>query len=145
MQFTIITFGKIKNSELKELENYYFKLSKKFFKINIIEKKDVSNRAVSFVDVEKYFKNAFPIVLSNEGQEFFTKEFCQEIVKWKQDSQKVNFIIGNAFGFTEEVKVNARLLLSLSKFTFPHEVTRVLLLEQLFRCGDILSGGKYHK
>jgi 23S rRNA (pseudouridine1915-N3)-methyltransferase len=145
MKIKIFIFGKIKNTELRILEEYYFKLAQKHFKVEIVELRDIKDRKVEFDEIEKYFTNGFNIILSEDGKEYSTKDFAQIVQKWKMDSIDINIFVGNAFGFSEVVKQNSNLVLSLSKMTFPHELTLVILLEQLFRVGDILSGGKYHK
>ena len=82
------------------------------------------------------------IILSEDGREYTSQEFAA--VLNKVDS-KITFVIGGADGLTPEVKQSGSLLWSLSKLTFPHEVARMLLFEQLFRAIDINSGGKYHR
>ena len=145
MKIIIYNFGKIKNSSLRELEDYYLKLTKKYLQIEIVELKDVKGRKIVLNDIIKQFDSGFTIVLSEEGREFTTKEFVKEIRGWGLENKEVKIFIGNAFGFEKDMKVKSDLVFSLSKLTFPHEFVRVLLLEQLFRVGDILGGGKYHK
>jgi len=145
LRIKLYNFGKIKNSSLRELEDYYLKLSKKYLQIEIVELKDVKKGKIVLDDIKKQFDSGFTIILSEEGKEFTTKEFVKEIRDWKLESREVRIFVGNAFGFEEEVKTKSDLVFSLSKLTLPHEFVRVLLLEQLFRVGDILAGGKYHK
>ena len=80
--------------------------------------------------------------MSEEGREYSSVEFAAFL---KKVDTKVTFVIGGADGLTDEVKQSGDLLWSLSKLTFPHEVARMLLFEQLFRANDINSGGKYHR
>jgi 23S rRNA (pseudouridine1915-N3)-methyltransferase len=145
MKIKIITFGKIRDNNLAELEAYYHKLATKHFSIEIVELKDIRDRKVTKQDIEKYLQDGHNLILSEEGTNYSTLEFTNELQKMEFQTQNVNFIIGNAFGFENAIKDKASMILSLSKMTFPHEVVRVLLLEQLFRAGDILAGGKYHK
>lgn len=142
MKITIVTFGTIKNPQLKELEGYYKLLISKTFKIEYIELKDVTGRKLSLSDIPD-IKGKY-LFLSEDGKEFSTNQFAEQIKSWMNQSQDVNFIIANAFGFDDKIK-STQSLFSLSQMTFPHEFAKVLLLEQLFRVGDILKGGKYHK
>lgn len=61
-----------------------------------------------------------------------------------QSVSKIIFIIGGAYGVSEEVKEKANLVMSLSKLVFPHQLVRVILIEQIYRVISILKGGKYH-
>ena len=142
MKIAVVSFGSIKNTQLKELEGYYKLLISKTFKIEYIELKDISERKVVLGDIPNLKgKNLF---LSEDGKEFTTNQFADQLNLWMNQSQDVNFIIANAFGFDDNIK-STQLLFSLSKMTFPHEFAKIILLEQIFRVGDLLKGGKYHK
>lgn len=145
MKIRIYSFGKIKNTEISGLVEYYTKLSSRYFQIEQIELRDISDRKVNSDDVEKYLDDGYSILLSEDGKEFSTKEFSNKFQNWKNHSQDLNFFIANAFGFEPDVKEKADLLFSLSQLTFPHELVKAILLEQLFRVGDILNNGRYHK
>ncbi len=145
MKIRIYSFGKIKNAEISSLIDYYSKLVSRYFQVEQVELKEISDRKVALGDIEKYFKNSHNIILSENGKEFSTKEFANKFQSWMNHSQDLNFFIGNAFGFEKAAKEKADLVLSFSQFTFPHEFVKVLLLEQLFRVGDILNNGRYHK
>jgi len=85
------------------------------------------------------------IVLSERGKRLTTNEFCQQLKQFDLLGQNPIFIIGNAFGFEEAVEARANLLLSLSAMTMAHELVLVNLMEQLYRCHNLLAGGQYHK
>jgi len=145
MKIKIINIGKTKNSSVRELEDYYMKLARKYFQIEIIITKDIRNRMIDYSDIRKYFTKDMNIILSEDGEEFSTIKFAEMLNNARLKSVDLTFFIANAFGFTENVKFKGNLTLSLSKMTFPHELVRIILLEQLFRCGDYLAHGKYHK
>jgi len=142
---TIHHFGKIKNQEIYTLSNYYLKLSNKYFKTALISHFD-PNRKINTDVIKKISRpGEITILLTENGEGLTTKEFSKKLTKWKNSSVKLNFVIANAWGFDDNVQEQNIKKLSLSNMTFPHEVAHMLLLEQIYRCGNLLSGGKYHK
>lgn len=146
MKIRIISFGKIRNPNIYELELYYKKLVSRHFKIDFLSLKDIPDRKINKGDINNYFVSSYKnIILSEIGTSLSTHGLKNKIHKWMIQSQDIQFFIGNAFGFDDNIKSRADLIFSLSKLTFPHEIAKVLLIEQLFRVGDILKGGRYHK
>ena len=86
------------------------------------------------------------IALCVEGKQISSEEFSS-LIKTAENSgfSQISFIIGGAFGLSEEVKKVCDFRLSLSKMTFTHRMERILLLEQIYRAENIAAGGKYHK
>lgn len=86
------------------------------------------------------------IALCVEGKQISSEEFSS-LIKTAENSgfSQISFIIGGAFGLSEEVKKVCDFRLSLSKMTFTHRMARILLLEQIYRAENIAAGGKYHK
>lgn len=86
------------------------------------------------------------IALCVEGKQLSSEEFSS-LIKTAENSgfSQISFIIGGAFGLSEEVKKVCDFRLSLSKMTFTHRMARILLLEQIYRAENIAAGGKYHK
>lgn len=86
------------------------------------------------------------IALCVEGKQVSSEEFSS-LLKTAENSgfSQISFIIGGAFGLSEEVKKVCDFRLSLSKMTFTHRIARILLLEQIYRAENIAAGGKYHK
>lgn len=81
-----------------------------------------------------------------EGKELSSEEFSQRLSDFALSGfSEVAFVIGSSHGLSDKVKNAAKLKLSVSKMTFPHELFRVMLLEQIYRAGEIQSGSKYHK
>ena len=72
-------------------------------------------------------------------------ELADWLSRLQQESGELAFVIGGSFGLSEEVKQRARIRLSVSKMTFPHQLFRVMLSEQIYRAFSILAGSKYHK
>lgn len=80
-----------------------------------------------------------------EGKELSSPAFARFLGERQQAAGELGFVIGGSFGLSDEVKRRAALQLSVSPMTFPHQLFRVMLAEQLYRGFSILSGGKYHK
>lgn len=91
-------------------------------------------------------KDSFVCALCIEGKQFSSEEFAQKIdYVASSGKSRITFIIGSSFGLSDQIKSRCDLKLSFSKMTFPHQMFRVLLLEQIYRAFSILGGGKYHK
>ncbi len=85
------------------------------------------------------------ILLDEKGKEYSSIEFSKQLQKLQMSSNKrVVFLIGGGYGFAESLKARSNSLMSLSKMTFPHELVRVIFLEQLYRACTINKGEKYH-
>ena len=91
-------------------------------------------------------RKSMKIALCVEGKQLSSEEFSS-LIKNAENSgfSQISFIIGGAFGLSEEVKQVCDFRLSLSKMTFTHRFARILLLEQIYRAENIAAGGKYHK
>jgi 23S rRNA (pseudouridine1915-N3)-methyltransferase len=87
----------------------------------------------------------YVIALDEKGKDFTTVAFSQVLEKQLHDSSKrIIFIIGEAHGLTDEIRERANIMMCLGKLTLPHELARLVLVEQLYRTTNLLSGGKYH-
>lgn len=142
MNIKIVSVGKIKNKPFLSLTSEYLKRIRRYAAIELIEIKD-SNREdecaklAAIVEKEK----GYSIALSEDGNEFSSREFASHL---SGINRKIILVIGGPDGLTDEFKKQADMVMSLSKMTFPHEMARMLLSEQLFRALNILNGGKYH-
>ena len=86
------------------------------------------------------------IPLCIEGKQYSSPALAKEMEKISLSGQSgITFIIGGSFGLSDEVKAMGKLKLSMSEMTFPHQLARVMLLEQVYRCFQINTNGKYHK
>ena len=94
------------------------------------------------------FKNIkegdFVVLLDERGKTVSSADFAKLIEREEQNSKRLVFIIGGAFGVSGAVKKRASLTLKLSDLVFPHMLVRFIVIEQLYRASSILSGGKYH-
>jgi 23S rRNA (pseudouridine1915-N3)-methyltransferase len=86
------------------------------------------------------------ILLDDAGKTFDSKTFARQLDRWAEGGARpLTFVIGGAFGFTDEIKKGAHVRLSLSPMTMPHDLARVVLLEQIYRAVTIQQGKRYHK
>ena len=159
LNITIMTVGKIKEKYFREAIEEYKKRLSRYCKLNIIEVKDEptpdnpSDREKAAVlekegarIVEKLPKNACIVALCIEGKMQTSEELADFLQKTATEGYSdIVFIIGGSMGLWEEIKNRADLRISFSKMTFPHQLMRVILLEQIYRGFNISEGGKYHK
>ncbi len=143
LHFKFIFVGKMKDPRLRDKAAEYFSWLSGKAKCEVVEVKD-SRKETECAEIMRRLKETkgLTVIMSEEGREYSSVEFAAFL---KKVDTKVTFVIGGADGLTDEVKQSGDLLWSLSKLTFPHEVARMLLFEQLFRANDINSGGKYHR
>ena len=148
----IICIGKIKESYLKEAILEYQKRIQKYDKIQIIvlpdSKIDIPSIALQ-EEKEQILKQItnkeYLITLEIEGKQLSSTEFSSKLEKIYQTNPTVTFIIGGSHGIHEEIKEKSLFSLSFSKMTFPHQLFRVLLLEQIYRAYKIIKNESYHK
>lgn len=148
---TLITVGKIKESYIKEgIEDYLKRLSK-YTKIELIELEDEAFDKTKTLrtEAEKIIKKINPksyiITLEIDGKELSSLELSELIEKITTTHSHITFIIGGSYGLDDEVKKLSNYKLSFSKMTFPHQLFRLLFLEQLYRSYKIMNNEEYHK
>ena len=93
-----------------------------------------------------YMKNGYNIALALEGRQYSSEEFSIELENiFLNKNSTINFIIGGSLGLSDEVIENSNKLICFSKMTFPHQLIRVFLLEQIYRAFKIQNNESYHK
>jgi len=156
----IICLGKIKEKYLNDAINEYTKRLSKFCKLEILELPDeklpTSNSSALLNEVKEKeaklilsklekCKSDYIICLDENGKELSSPELAQKIDNIATNiSSSITFIIGGSLGLADTIKRQANYTLSFSKLTFPHQLFRVFVLEQLFRCFKILNNEQYH-
>ncbi len=148
----IIAIGNIKEKYLKEAIAEYQKRLKKYTNLEIIELKDegyVEEQKAIALEGEKIKRHIsekdYLITLEIEGQQLDSVEFSKKIEKIQIENSNIVFIIGGSYGLSKEVKDMSKLHLSVSKMTFPHQLFRLILLEQIYRAYKIINNESYHK
>ena len=160
LNVNIITVGKLKESYLRDACAEYIKRLGGFCKLTVTElpeSKLSDSPSEKEIDIalsnegkairEKISENnSYNIVMCIEGKQMPSEKLAEKIERVSVEGKsRLNFVIGSSFGIAEEIKKLADLRLSMSEMTFPHQLARVMLLEQLYRSFQILNGGKYHK
>lgn len=141
----IVCVGKLKEIYLSDACDEYIKRIRKYSKIEIIELKDTD------IDKEKeaILKNInlkdYIITLDIEGNMLNSKQLSEKIDNVFLTNSDITFIIGGSTGLHQEIKKLAKYSLSFSKLTFPHQLFRVMLLEQIYRSFKIMNNETYHK
>lgn len=136
----IIRIGKNKHNP--EIEYYVDKIDS-LEVIHVKDDKSTNKELVKKNEGKRILEKVigYTVALTEEGAQMDSITFAQLIEK----QPDITFIIGGAYGLSDEVKKKAVLLLSLSKMTFPHELAYLMLVEQLYRAERILEGHPYHK
>lgn len=148
----IICLGKIKEKYFTEAIKEYEKRLSKFTKIEIIELKDEQDSNIKIAlskekeQILKYITEKDNIViLDPNGTEYDSVEFSNFINKELTYNSNITFLIGSSNGFDEEIKKLSTKKVSFSHLTFPHQLFRIILLEQIYRSFKILNNESYHK
>ena len=159
MKITLITVGKIKEKYLRDAIAEYSKRLSRYCKLEIIEVADekTPDHASEVVEhtirdkeaerIMKYVKeDAYVITLEINGKLLSSEELSAKINQLGiQGTSHITFIIGGSIGLGKEVLARSDYALSFSKMTFPHQLMRVILLEQIYRSYRIINGEPYHK
>lgn len=157
IHINIISVGKIKEKYLKDAINEYSKRLSKYCKLNIIEIDDEQIPAnlnekiaeniknIEGTKILSNIKNTYSISLDLKGKQFSSEEFSKKIENISLNNSSISFIIGGSLGLSNKVISNSNELICFSKMTFPHQLIRVFLLEQLFRAFKIQNNETYHR
>lgn len=154
----IICTGKIKEKYLKDAIDEYSKRLSKFCKLNILELPDkkIPDKTNSIIEneikniesenvINHLKKDTYVICLDLKGKQFSSEEFAQDIQDISMLHSNITFIIGGSLGMSEKLLNLANQKICFSKMTFPHQLIRVFLLEQIYRAFKIINGENYHK
>jgi len=154
----IITVGTLKEKYLSDSVTEYEKRISGFCKVESVNIKEAKlPQDPSDGDIRRALDEeakqilvampdrAFKIAMCVEGKQFSSEELASKIEVAFSAANEICFVIGSSHGLSDSVKAKADLKLSVSKLTFPHQLMRVVLLEVVYRCLNIIKGTKYHK
>lgn len=154
----VICIGKLKETYLKSAIDEYSKRLSRYCKLEILELPDekipekVNIKLVDDIKSKEcdnilnhIKKDSYIIALDLKGKQFTSEEFSSEIEKLSMTSSHITFIIGGSLGLTNELLNQCHQKICFSKMTFPHQLIRVFLLEQIFRAFKIANRETYHR
>ena len=158
MNITVVCVGKIKEKIYTDAINEYLKRLSRFAKTQIIEVKDekipenASQKECQLVlekegelILSKIPKNSHVISMCIEGDQLSSEQLADKIKYLSMEHSHLTFIIGGSLGLLEKIKQLSGMKLSFGKITLPHQLMRVVLLEQIYRSFKILANESYHK
>ncbi len=158
IKITLIALGKLKEKYLAEAVKEYSKRLSAYCKLDIVELEPIrlsekpSNAEISNVleketDIilKKIPQGSEIITLCVEGKGLSSNEFASKIESFENMGKSITFVIGSSYGLSDRIKQISSFRLSLSEMTFPHQLFRVMLLEQIYRAFKINEGSAYHK
>ncbi len=140
----VVCVGKLKERFWREACAEYEKRLSRYCKLTVTE---LPERASPKEEAEEILRacRGYTVALAIEGEGRSSEEFAAGLKKLCDRGEEVTFVIGSSCGLDERVKAAAKEKLSFSAFTFPHQMMRVVLLEQIYRAFTILAGAEYHK
>lgn len=146
----IVCVSRVKEKYFISAINEYLKRLSKYVRMEIVEVKDEANVEKALkIEGEKILskikEDEYVISLDIAGEKLSSLEFAKKIDKVFNNNSKLTFIIGGSYGLSQDVKKRSNYLLSFSKMTFPHQLFRVILLEQIYRAYKINNNESYHK
>ena len=158
LHINILCIGKIKEQYLREAINEYSKRLSKYCTLNIIELPDKKIPDKSNSSIENQIKNiesqniishipkdSYLVCLDLKGKQYSSEEFANKISEIQFINSSITFIIGGSLGFNDEIRKICNESICFSKMTFPHQLIRVFLLQQIYRTFKINNNETYHK
>lgn len=155
MKINLLCIGKTNQKQIIDLIQYYEKRLPTYWNFERIEIPDVKNsknltptllKKEEAKKILQYIDSSDLVILLDEkGKEYSSRLFSKKMDEWMNQSvKKIHFVIGGAYGFSEEMYQRANQKIALSKMTFTHQMIRLFFIEQLYRADQILQGKPYH-
>ena len=139
-----VVVGKIKESFYRDAVAEYVKRLSRFAKVEIKELPEGADPEAEKGDILRVCKG-YVIALAVEGEKLSSEKLAKKLQKLTDEGKDITFVIGSSCGLADEVKTRADYRLSFSDMTFPHQLMRVILAEQVYRAFMINAGSTYHK
>ena len=139
-----VVVGKIKESFYREAVAEYVKRMSRFAKVEVKELPEGANPEAEADEILRVCKG-YTIALAVEGEKQSSEQLAKRIGKLVDEGKDITFVIGSSCGLSDRVKAAAQYKLSFSDMTFPHQLMRVILAEQVYRAFMINAGATYHK
>ena len=158
LNINIVCIGKIKEAYLKDAINEYSKRLSKYCKLTILELPDekipdklneslsneIKNKESNAI-LNHIKKDSYIICLDLTGKELSSEDFSKNIENLSLQTRSITFIIGGSLGLSSDLLKKAHQKICFSKMSFPHQLIRVFLIEQIFRAFKISNGETYHR
>jgi len=139
MHYRIVAVGRLKSAALRATCDDYLDRLRRYTRVEEREVKDEARVLATVPD------GSHLVALSRRGEEWTSGELAAWTARWERDGADVTFAVGSADALPDAVLRQAERLWSLSRLTFPHELARVILYEQLYRAYTIRRGEPYHR
>ena len=143
-KINIVCVGKLKEKFFSDAVNEYLKRLSRFASVTVRELAEKRTLREEAENILKELRGAC-VVLAVEGKKLSSEAFAEKMKRFADEGKEVTFVIGSSCGLSESVKARADLLLSFSDMTFPHQLMRVILCEQIYPAFMINGGAEYHK
>ena len=154
MKIKLIVVGKTSNTFIKSLISDYEDrinhfINYEMIEINLKKTKNISEKEIKKKEgikiLDRVEKKDYVVLFDENGKEYSSVEFSEFIKnKITNFSKKIVFVVGGAYGFSDDIYVRSNSLISLSKMTFSHQMIRIFILEQLYRAFTIINNHPYH-
>lgn len=154
MDFHLVAVGRVRDAALRAACDDYLRRLRRYGGVAVHEVAEAGRAGTTAamtrrLEGERVLAACPPgamlVALTYEGKSRTSEQFAALVQQWRETSRDVAFLIGGAFGLSDAVRTRAAIALSLSAMTLPHELARLVLLEQLYRAGTIQRGEPYHK
>lgn len=151
MTINIVCVGNLKEKFSRDEQAEYLKRLSAFCKVNIVELKEQNNLSNPALIVQKegeeilHKLDGFCVLCDLGGKQLSSTALAQNLQGCMQNASTITFVVGGSYGVSESVKNACQVSLCFSQMTFPHNLFRIMLLEQLYRAFTIINGKSYHK
>ncbi len=154
MIIRVVAVGRVRDAALREACDAYAQRIRRHHRLEVTEVREAGRKerdaaATMRLESDALF-TAVPrgsriVALARGGEVQTSEHFAQEVERWRLEARDVAFLVGGAYGLDQRLLERADQRISLSRMTLPHELARLVLLEQLYRALTILRGEPYHK